>query len=97
MSDFKKACANDIEKAQLIFKKHRGWHQVDPLLRKFLGVLALMTLIPAVIVSLTTKHGYRGTFFETPETDTANQVASTKQKISTLSEDLNTAVFESNP
>lgn len=86
LNDFKIACAKDIEKAQLIFKKHRGWHQIDPLLRKFLGVLALMTLIPAVIVSLTTKHGYRGTFFETPETDTANQVASTKQQLSTLSE-----------
>jgi hypothetical protein len=94
MKDFRADCVNDIEQAQKIFKMHRGWHQIDPLIRKLLGVLALLTIIPALVVRITTKHGYLGTFFETPETDTAIQVASTLQEFSSLTEKLSTAVLD---
>lgn len=44
---------------------HRSaWKQVHPILREILGVLAACTIIPALVVSAKSKHGFTGTFFE---------------------------------
>jgi hypothetical protein len=62
-------CGVAIAKARPCFEKHRGaWYQLAPLLRSFLGLLAGITLIPALAVELFTHKGYVGTFFQTPKT-----------------------------
>lgn len=53
------------------FEKHRGtWYKdIPPVMRKILGVLALLTIIPFLVVKITAKQGYMATFFSTPKTD----------------------------
>ena len=41
-----------------------AWNKVHPILKCILGVLSLITLVPAVIVELTTSQGYINTFFK---------------------------------
>ncbi len=68
-------CAEIINDAVVQSAKHRGWHAVDPILRGFLGVLAAIAVLPALIVEATTKHGYMQTFFGQPPTSTSEKVA----------------------
>lgn len=72
---FYKACNLAIKNAELEFKTHRGWHQLNPIFRGFLGILSTITVVPALIVSSVTKHGYLGTFFKTPRTDSSEKLA----------------------
>lgn len=55
--------------------KHRGWHAVAPIIRGIIGVLAAIAVIPALIVELTSTHGYMQTFFAQPATATSEKVA----------------------
>ncbi|WP_133130093.1 hypothetical protein [Legionella yabuuchiae] len=73
---FKNNCNNAIQNAGEEFQKHRGWHAVNPILKGLLGVLAALTIIPALVAHSTAKHGYAGTFFNTPKTDSAGKLQS---------------------
>jgi hypothetical protein len=57
---------------------HRGWHQIDPILRGILGILASLTILPALIVELKSKNGFAQTFFAKPDTNTSQQITSFK-------------------
>ncbi|MFJ1269863.1 hypothetical protein ACD661_14975 [Legionella lytica] len=67
---FKSSCKNIFaSKEAQGLKEHRElWYQIHPILRGILGVLAALAIVPALIVSVTSKHGYAGTFFTLPET-----------------------------
>lgn len=70
-----------ISEAEKSFSEHRGvWHKLHPILRGILGVLATLSLIPALIVAVGTKQGYVNTFFATPKTETMQQFESVKKK-----------------
>jgi hypothetical protein len=58
-------------------KNHRGWHKINPILRAIVGILAFCV---SPIVELFSKNGYVGTFFKTPETDTAKKIEDFKTK-----------------
>lgn len=75
---FKASCKSIFasQEAQVL-KEHRDiWYQIHPIFRGILGILAILTIIPAFIVAVTAKHGCAGTFFTTPET-TSGQALST--------------------
>lgn len=72
--NLKTAFRNAIQIARPVFAKHRGWHGLNIALRIFLGVLAGATLIPGIAVHLTTKKGYKDTFFSTPKTDSEKKL-----------------------
>lgn len=54
--------------------QHRGWHKIDPIIRGITGVLAALTLVPALIVAATSTHGYFQTFFAKPATATSEKI-----------------------
>jgi hypothetical protein len=64
LQEYIKACQKAVDIAQPAFEKHRGtWSEVPAILKKFLGVLAALTIIPALIVQSKSTHGYYQTFF----------------------------------
>ena len=63
-----------VKQLDPVLKEHRGNSFVRGLvatLKGILGVIAALTVIPALVVEATTKKGYTGTFFSTPETASA--------------------------
>lgn len=72
---FTKAISHAIDTAKPELSKHRDtWHELNPILKGFLGVIALLFLgIPALIASRTAQ-GYVGTFFSTGPTDSEEQL-----------------------
>ena len=69
-SKFKTDCMTAIDKSKQVLKAHRDtWHQLHPLIKGIIGVLATLLIIPALYVGLYTKDGYVQTFFHTPKTD----------------------------
>lgn len=79
---FKTKCTALIQQAEPKFKKHHGWHQVKAILRSLLGILAGITIIPALVIAAVFKQGYIGTFFKPPKTDY-------EQKLELLQQNLN--------
>ena len=77
---FKSQCQHALNTVEKEAKNHRGWHKIDPVIRGFLGVLAALSVIGAIIVAATSKHGYSQTFFGKPETETSQKVTLFKQK-----------------
>ena len=73
-------CVAKIERIEKESKQHRGWHLVNPIIRGIIGVLAAIAVLPALIVTIKSKHGYKGTFFATPETTTSAKVQKVKAR-----------------
>ena len=44
-------------------EQHRGFGGLHPVIRGFLGILSILTILPAVTVSLASQHGLQKTFF----------------------------------
>ena len=63
---FNKNCTQLIDKALTShLTQHRStWKKIHPILKGILGVLATLTVIPALAVIIKSKHGYTKTFFE---------------------------------
>ncbi|WP_367607411.1 DUF3638 domain-containing protein [Legionella sp. W05-934-2] len=79
ISQFQKACVdafnyNDKERIKALQTHPGTWFKVSLVLRAILGVIALITVIPAVVVQARSQHGFVKTFFATPETDGAKQL-----------------------
>lgn len=52
------------------FTKHPDiWDQLRPILKGILGVIAAITIIPAIIIQVKSSRGFIGTVFETPKTN----------------------------
>ncbi|MBA2709173.1 MAG: hypothetical protein H0U57_01070 [Tatlockia sp.] len=76
---FKRTCEKAISGAEAEFGTHRGWGAVNWIIKGILGVLAALPLgIPAAIVGCTSRHGYLGTFFGEPLTDSAEELENFK-------------------
>ncbi|KTD50997.1 hypothetical protein [Legionella quateirensis] len=63
-----------VKQLDPVLKEHRGnsfVHALVAALKGIMGVVAALTVIPALVVEATTKKGYTGTFFSTPETASA--------------------------
>ncbi len=84
LEEFKHQCETAIKTAKPEFAKHRGWHQIDSTLRKFLEVLAILSIVPAIMVAVGTKRGYQGIFFKTPQTDAAEKIESFMENLNKL-------------
>ncbi len=62
LKQFATACETEINMAMEEFKKHRSlWSKLHPILKGILGVLALITIVPAVVVAVSSS--YVQTFF----------------------------------
>ena len=59
LDNFKKQCDTAIAKAKPAFEKHRGWHKLQSCEKMILGVFAILTIIPAVIVALVADSGIK--------------------------------------
>jgi TPR repeat protein len=68
---FKGTFNHAMSKAESTFKQHRGWHSIEPIFRALIGIIATITVLPAIYVSLCTKNGYLGTFYGIVESDSA--------------------------
>lgn len=77
---FKNKSIEAIDSVSDTAKEHRGWHKVHPILRAFVGILATITIIPALVVATKSKHGFYQTFFDKPETDTKQKISEFKKK-----------------
>ncbi|KTC68099.1 coiled-coil protein [Legionella birminghamensis] len=97
-------CNKAIQAAEKESAHHRGWHTVHPIVRGIAGVLAAISIIPALIVSFKSDNGYRKTFFDEPQTATSRkfQVFKTafeemKQDFETSENEVSEAINKSNP
>ncbi|MFI4918797.1 MAG: SidE phosphodiesterase domain-containing protein [Legionellales bacterium] len=75
-------------------KNHRGWHKVDPILRAIVGVLAFCV---SFIFEVSSKNGYVGTFFKTPETDTAKKTNDFKARFQSEINEIDAVISAGNP
>jgi hypothetical protein len=90
--DFKGRCNAAITEAEKEFKNHRGWHALHPMLKGLLGILAGITIIPALVVQLISTHGYTATFFSCDtKTDASIKLQSFKEKTERLLLNVNTS------
>lgn len=86
---FQNNCQAAICEAKIEFAKHRQfWGQLNPIIKQLLGVLALITIIPAVLVSTYAKHGFVGTFFHQKPSDSSEKLADFERKFNTYNEKL---------
>ncbi|MBL7479973.1 hypothetical protein [Legionella bononiensis] len=80
---FQETCSQAIKEARIEFSKHQGlWDQLHPILKGILGVIALITIIPAAIVQLQSPRGFVGTFFKTPKPDSLAKLESFEKDLS---------------
>ncbi|KTD53206.1 coiled-coil protein [Legionella santicrucis] len=85
---FKQFCNGSINEAAKEFKQHRDlWHTIHPVLKSILGVVAALTVIPALIVA-TTKTGYVNTFFKKPETTSSKKLGRIKGMLDKVEEEV---------
>ena len=64
LEKFRRDCALRIDVAEQEFKAHlSAWDKISPLLKGILGLIAALTVIPALIVAKKSPSGYCGTFF----------------------------------
>lgn len=72
---FENACKIEIRAAELEFKKHEGWwYNLNPILKAIIGILATITIIPALAVQCFTQNGYVETFFGKPKTEASEKI-----------------------
>ncbi|WP_298624379.1 protein kinase [uncultured Legionella sp.] len=75
LESFKDSCGSSVTKIADELAQHRGWwfSDVSAGVRAFIGVLATVTIVPAVVVALASNHGYTNTFFGTAKTGSLTQ------------------------
>lgn len=72
---FKEISQQSIEHAESQFEQHRSaWDEVHPIIKAILGVLAALTMIPALVVTAVAPNGYSGVFFSR-DTQLKQQIA----------------------
>lgn len=66
LKEFQKICDKELHTANKEFEKHSGlWSKLHPFIKDILGVIAALTVIPALIIEGNSPHGFRKTFFST--------------------------------
>ncbi|MCL9685643.1 hypothetical protein [Legionella maioricensis] len=87
---FKGECRGLMQDAEDEFKKHRGNPLIDGIwivIKGILGVLAALTVIPALIVEKKSKHGFIKTFFSL-ETESALEFAEVREDYNALEQEM---------
>ena len=80
LTRFQTACHQAIDAAKPEFAQHRSlWLQM-PILRAILGVIAAITVVPAITVAVKSQYGFVGTFFES-KTDLTRQLETFETKL----------------
>jgi hypothetical protein len=74
-----KRCTRALDTAIQQYGQNKDWYQVNPIIRNILGILAAMTMLPALIIQATSKHGYIHTFFAKPATEDSKLAEFKKQ------------------
>lgn len=73
---FKQSCRDSIKEAEEAFGEHRSlWFQLNAVIRGIIGVLACLTIIPALVVAGSSTHGFYDSFFGKPVTNSAKELA----------------------
>ncbi len=86
---FKKRCesifCDDHNKRVNLLKKHpHWWYRISPILRKILGIISAIIVIPALVAAITSKNGYKGVFFGTAETEGSKKLGKVQESIKNL-------------
>lgn len=89
LSAFNECVKMSFESTEKELSNHRGWHSINAIFKSILGIVAALTVIPALVVQAKAKEGYVGTFFATPKTTSSKLFESVKSITGTLQEDLN--------
>lgn len=88
-AEFKEFCKANINQANNEFIHHRElWHTIHPILKGLLGVLAALTIIPALLVDAMAKEGYVDTFFKTPQTQSSKELSTIAPTYDRLEEEI---------
>ncbi|MCR9191542.1 MAG: hypothetical protein NXI01_02655 [Gammaproteobacteria bacterium] len=67
----------DITTVQNILENEPGlWRNLHPIIKGILGILAILTIIPAIMVQLFSKDGFVGTFFKTAPSESTKKFES---------------------
>lgn len=64
VKQFEQQCTAALNAAKPVLSANEGWYGYPLFIRAILGILAALTVIPAIIVQATTYEGYIGTFFK---------------------------------
>ncbi|RAP37076.1 hypothetical protein B1207_06555 [Legionella quinlivanii] len=64
---FETKCKEAFDNSKTLLAEHRGWHTYSLFWRRITGVLAAISVIPALIVKAKSQNGYYGTFFASKE------------------------------
>jgi hypothetical protein len=89
-ASFKELCRDNINQAAKEFKQHRDlWPTMNPILKGILGILAALTIVPALIITAATKEGYINTFFKpAPETKSFIELSEITKTLSSVDEEI---------
>lgn len=96
LKTFTEVTNTQISTLEPVLKEHRGNSFVRGIWAAFkglIGVLAALTVIPALIVEASTTKGYAGTFFSTPETDSAKAFKPVKEGLVHQEIDIETKII----
>lgn len=63
LHNFINDCASAVTRARPVLDTARGWYEFHIFFRAILGVLAAITVIPAIITEIASKDGFVMTFF----------------------------------
>ena len=90
---FKESCRTSVKEAEAAFGEHRSlWYQLNPVIRGIFGVLAVLTIIPALVVAGSSNHGYYDTFFGKPVTNSAKELADMTLELDDTHNEVNQAI-----
>ena len=88
LAAFRQESLAAIDSVEKNAQEHRGWHTVHPILRAIVGILAAISVIPALVVAKESKHGFFQTFFAKPETDTQQKAAAFREKFNAITKEI---------
>ncbi|HHL3493393.1 TPA: Dot/Icm T4SS effector AnkF/LegA14/Ceg31 [Legionella pneumophila] len=84
---FERKCRKVLEEAKPVLSTHRGWHGYPDFVRRIIGVIATIAVIPALVVHFSSTKGYVGVFFSSKEnikTDSSEKMDEFTNNLETL-------------
>lgn len=84
LEQFVDVTIRQIKDIEPVLKQHRGnsfGRGILAVLNGILGIIAVLTLIPALIIEASSEKGFAGTFFSPPETNSARALQSVKRSL----------------
>ncbi|MFO9136014.1 Dot/Icm T4SS effector AnkF/LegA14/Ceg31 [Legionella pneumophila serogroup 1] len=84
---FERKCKQVLEEASPVLSTHRGWHGYPDFVRRIIGVIATLAVIPALVVHFSSAKGYVGVFFsgkENIKTDSSEKMGEFANNLETL-------------